>query len=153
MDIVKIWSMFCLRVAIMSSMMVIVEILPMRLMMRFFVLGRMLLKCVLLVFEVTSISIIVSIMFTVSNMSIVVITSLVSMDVSWTVFIMVCTLAFVMKICFPVSIRLVLSSMVGVFIDRSEIIVSVSFKMVNNWVLNFMVFLNFMGLLLLLFHQ
>ena len=106
-----------------------------------------------LVFKAASISVVIPTVLTVVNMSVMIVSTVVSMDVSWTVFIMVCTLAFVVKICFPVSIRLVLSSMVGVFIDWSEIIVSVSFKMVNNWVLNFMVFLNFMRLLLILFHQ
>ena len=152
--------MFGFMIVVMVSMVVIVIILVVWLMMRFmsffmfFMMGFMVvIEVSMMILDVASVTSEFAMMFIVVNMSIMIVSRFVSVDVSWTVFIMVCFLAVVVKICFPVSVLLVLSCMVGVFIDRSEVIVSMSFEMVNNWVLSFMVFFNFMGLHLILFHQ
>ena len=83
------------------------------------------------VFKVTSITIVVSTVLIVGNVSIMVITSMVSMDISWAIFVMVS--AFMVEIVFPFTIGLVLSGMMSIFINWSEVVVTMSLKMINNW--------------------
>ena len=139
MDIVEVWSMLCFMVVMTFCMMIVVVVLMVRFMMDWlFMVGLVVIfEMVVLVLKVTSISIIVSTMFTIVNMSIVIVSSFVPMNVPWSVFVVVFT--FVM----------------ATFVHWSEIVVSMSLEVINNWSIRFMVFRfrMFRLVVFLVFHQ
>ena len=182
-NVMEVRSMFGFMIVVMVSMVVIVIILVVWLVMRFMsffmflMMGFMVvIEVSMMILDVASITSEFAMMFIVVNMSIMVITGFMTMNVSWAIFVMMSTCAMVVQVCIPASVRFVLISVnwsivvsfmmrcfvvrcfvvrclvvwcfvVSILIDWSEVVISMSFEMVNNWA--FMV----RSIMLRFFHQ
>ena len=156
---IMVISMFSFMVVVMVIMVVIVVIHMMWLVMSsvsfsmLVVMSFVVIIKVSMVLNMAFITSEISVMFTIVNMPIMVVARFMAVDVSWAIFIMMSTCAMVVKISFPTSVGLVLLSVnwsvvvwcfvmrcivvrcivVNILVYWSEVVVSMPFKMIDDW--------------------
>lgn len=87
---------------------------------------------VLLFVNVAFITVIISTMLTVVDMPIMVVSGIVSMDVSWAIFIVMRTSSMMLEVFIPVSVHLVSVSVMSLM-DRSKVVITMSWEVIYNF--------------------